>query len=154
MFDVRLGVALVLLVGAAPSASADASDVADNLWPRVPQDHSLSLEQQIEDRITEIGNELGTHLDLLSHDMVGLQVDGRGQRARLRVGAGNTRYLTFRMDSTWHFADGKARVATRFDLGVAGREVHLELPDFEMVPQSQFGERYVEVRLPLWERRF
>jgi hypothetical protein len=136
------------------TASAEETSLADRLWPRLPEDHSLSLEQQIEDRITEVGNQLGLHLGGLSHDMVGLEVDGRGQRARLRVGAGNVHYLTFKMDTIWHFADGKARVATRVDLGLAGRELHVELPDFEMVPTSYGSERYVELRLPLWERRF
>ena len=149
----RLGGVLVVLC-LSGTASAEEVSLADRMWPRVPADHSLSLEQQIEDRITEIGNELGTHLDVLSHDMVGLEVDGRGQRARLRVGGGDVHYLTFKMNSTWHFADGKARVATHLELGIAGRELHLELPDVEMVPQSYGNERYVELRLPLWERRF
>jgi hypothetical protein len=144
---------LFFVVAASSAASADQLSLADR-WPQVPDDHSLSLEQQIEDRITELGSELGTHLGGLSHDMIAFEVDGRGQRARLRVGGGNVHYLTFRMDTKWHFADGKARVATSLDLGLAGREVHVELPDIEMVPQSLGNEKYVELRLPLWERRF
>lgn len=149
----RLGGVLVFVLATSPAASADES-LADRLWPKVPEDHSLSLEQQIEDRLTELGTEINGHLGGLSHELIGLEVDGRGQRARLRVGGGNVHYLTFRMDTRWHFADGKARVATSLDLGIAGREVHVELPDFEMVPQSVGNDRYVEVRLPLWERRF
>ena len=150
----RLGGVLVIVMATSSAASAEQMSFADRLWPKVPEDHSLSLEQQIEDRITEIGTELGTHLGGLSHDMVGLEVDGRGQRARLRVGGGNVHYLTFRMDTKWNFADGKARVATSLDLGLAGREIHVELPDVEMVPSTLGNENYVELRLPLWERRF
>jgi len=83
-----------------------------------------------------------------------VHVDGRTQRAYVRVGGGHTHYLNFQMSSSWYFADGMARVAARVDLTIAGRQVELKLPDFEMVPTSFNGERYVEWRLPLLERRF
>ena len=41
-----------------------------------------------------------------------------------------------------------------FDLGIGTHQFHLELPDIDMVPSSYRGERGVEVRLPLFERRW
>jgi len=126
----------------------------DHLWPAVPADHALSLEDQITDHLTDLGNLLGNHLDLLSHDMIGIRVDGRANHARLRVGGGNVHYLTLRVDSDWLFADGKARVATKLDLGIAGHEVELKLPPMEMSEDSYHGTQLVQVNVPLLERKF
>lgn len=138
---------MVVLAGLSPAA---ADTLVDRAWPAVPEGHQLTLDQQIRDRISEIGNRLGQHLDTLSRDVVWLHVDGRTQRAYLRIGGGHTHYLNFDVA----FADGMARVATHVDLTVAGHQIDLKLPDFEMVPTSFNGERYVELRLPLLERRF
>jgi hypothetical protein len=142
---------MIVLAGTAP-AMADAP--IERAWPAVPEGHELTLEQQIRDRISEIGNRFGRHLDALSRDVVVLHVDGRTQRAYLRVGGTGTHYLNFDIASDWYFADGMARVATRVDLTVAGHQIELKLPDFEMVPTTFNGERYVELRLPVLERRF
>jgi hypothetical protein len=45
-------------------------------------------------------------------------------------------------------------VTTKVELGIVGRQLKLELPDFEMVPRSFGNERWVEVRLPLLEGKF
>jgi hypothetical protein len=141
----------VVLAGMAPAA---ADTAVERAWPAVPEGHQLTLDDQIRQRISEIGNRLGRRLDTLSRDVVVLHVDGRTQRAYLRVGGGGTHYLNFDVASSWYFADGMARVATRVDLSIAGHQIELKLPDFEMVPTSFNGERYVELRLPLLERRF
>ena len=57
-------------------------------------------------------------------------------------------------DTVAYFTQGKARVQGRIDLGIGSHEFHLELPDVDMVPASYRGERGVEVRLPLFERRW
>ncbi|MBS1118911.1 MAG: hypothetical protein H6Q90_1139 [Deltaproteobacteria bacterium] len=135
-------------------AAADDSSLYDRLWPHVPDAQRLTLSEQITDQLTALGNQLGYHLDVLSQDMVALRVDGRRRRAYLSVGAGEGTYLSFRLASDVHFTQGLARVATTVDLGIAGRTMHLELPEVEMVPASYRGERGVEVRLPLFRRRF
>jgi hypothetical protein len=135
-------------------ARADQEVALDDEWPAVPAGQGLSLDQQIVDRMTELGNRAADHIDVLSRDAVGLHIDGRHQRAHLRLTAGKARYLTLRMDEDIHIGDGMARVASHVDLGIGGHSLHLELPDFEMVPASYQGDRYVEVRLPLFERRW
>jgi hypothetical protein len=144
-----LVIATVALAG-----PAHADLVVDRAWPAVPEGHLLTLDDKIRDRITEIGNRFGAHLDAVSHDVMIVHVDGHTQRAYVRVGGGNTHYLNFQMASEWYFADGMARVAARVDLTIAGRQIELKLPDFEMVPTSFNGDHYVEWRLPLLERRF
>lgn len=139
----------------APSARADDGGLYERLWPRVPDGQRLTLSQQIADQITELGNTLGYHLDLLSDDMLALRVDGRRHRAYVRLAVGtDERFLTFRLASDVHFTEGLARVSSTVDLGIAGRKLELELPEVEMVPASYRGERGVEVRLPLFRRRW
>ena len=59
-----------------------------------------------------------------------------------------------RIDSDWLFADGKARVATKLDLGIAGHEMELKLPAMEMSQDSYHGTGLVQVNVPLLERTF
>ena len=134
--------------------ASDVTTTMDRLWPQVPADHSLSLSDQITDHLTDFGNRLGEHLDLMSHDLMGLHVDGRANRARLRLGGGNPHYLRFVYDSDWHFADGKGRVSARLELGIAGHVMNVQLPDMEVIPDSVHGEKLVQVNVPLLERRF
>jgi hypothetical protein len=148
----RLGIALV--VGLALPQLARADDDAAKRWPSIPVDHSLSESDRMIDNLSEIGNRLGRHMDTLSHDLFTFKVDGRGQRARLRVGGGNAHYLEFRIDSDWLFSDGKARINAKVQLGIAGHEVDLKLPTMDLSQDSYHGEQLVQVNVPLLERRF
>lgn len=134
---------------------ARADDLYDRLWPAVPQAGHLTLSQQLTDELTELGNTVGAHLGALSHGELGLEVDGRHRRARVRVGSSDTeRYLVFRLAGDIQFTRGVALVRARLDLGIGDHLVELELPDFEMAPTEVRGERGVEIRLPLFKRRF
>jgi hypothetical protein len=135
-------------------AAADEHPLYDRLWPRVPDGSHLTLSQQITERLTLLGNTLGEHLDVLSKDTLTLRFDGRRRRAFVRFGGGEPQYLTFRLASDVHFTDGLARITTRVDLSVAGRALHLELPELEMTPTEYRGERGVVLRLPLLRRVF
>jgi len=76
---VRWTVVLAAAVAASAPALADDGVLLASRWPGVPDGHGLSLEDQITDHLTQpLGNELGKHLDLLSHDMFQLNVDCRG----------------------------------------------------------------------------
>jgi hypothetical protein len=145
-----LGLAMVLLV---PATSARADDQLEHLWPTLPADHALSLEDQITDHLTDIGNTICGHLDLLSHDVIGLHVNGRANRARLRVGGGNERYF-LRIDSDWLFADGKARIDAKVDLALAGHSLELKLPAMDLSQDSYHGTQLVQINVPLLERTF
>lgn len=154
---VRMLGALALLVATSSPAGADDSSLYERLWPSVPSGRGLSLEQQITDHLTAMGNTLGFHLDQLSNDVLALTFDGRRRLAKIRFGthgSENERYLTFRVDSDVHFTEGKAKVTARLELGIAGHMVHLELPDFEMAPAEYRGDRGVEIRMPLFKRAF
>lgn len=127
--------------------------VLSERWQEVPASKRLRLSVQIVDEVTELGNLIGTAANELSDDMVGLKFDGRRRRAKLRVGTGEG-YLRFRLESDWHFTQGKARIAAKVQLGIGDHQWNIELPDMEMVPASYRGERGVEVRIPLFERRW
>jgi hypothetical protein len=151
---VRSLTVLAVLVVANGSAAADPAELLTHRWPSVPGGHGLSLEDQITERLTQLGNELGRHLDLLSHEMFQLSVDGRRRHARVRVGAGDVGFLAVRFDGDIQFDDINAHVHARIDLGFHGHSVHLELPDFVMSPAEYRGEYGVELRLPLFVRKF
>ncbi|MDB4958455.1 MAG: hypothetical protein JWO36_6024 [Myxococcales bacterium] len=151
---VRGGLALLLVAAVSPRSHADDSITVDKRWPGLPAFQALSLEDQITDHLTELGNLVGSHVDVLSHDMIGLHVNGRANRARLRLGGGNDRYLTFRLDSDWLFAEGKARVNAHVELGLHGHMLDLQLPAMDVIPDSYHGQQLVQVNVPLLERHF
>ena len=155
----RTGSALVAAVVVVGASSAPA--LADNnvevvalgdRWHEVPQGRQLKLSMQITDELTELGNLIGTSMNTLSDDAIGLSFDGRKRRAKLRLGTGEGQYLRFRLESDWHFAQGKARVAAKLQLGLGDHQWNIELPDMEMAPAEYRGDRGVEVRIPVFER--
>ena len=174
----RLAVALVILAPAAARADehtllvADATvtqqvatapgllshlddaDLLERRWPAVPADRAESEEDVITDHLSDLGNTLGNKMTALSDQMIGLHVDGRGQRARMRVGTGTGHYLAFKLDTDWYFSDGKARINAKVQLGLAGHELALQLPAMEMEPTNYHGEDGVMLKLPLFERRW
>ncbi len=107
-----------------------------------------TFSEQLADRLTELGDAIGDHVGALSLDAVRFRLDGRARRAHLRL-AGESRWLSLTIEGDVHFRGGGAQVEAAIDLTLAGRGLRLELPDFEVVPRSFLGERYVEVRLPL-----
>jgi hypothetical protein len=155
----RLGALLTIAVTLAQLsiAGADNGDIqlalADR-WREVPPSQRLKLSQQITDELTELGNFLGTHINVLSDDILAMKFDGRNRYARIRLGTGEGEHLRFRLDSDWYFTQGKARVQARLAIGIGVHQIDLELPDIDMVPASYRGERGVEIRLPIYERRW
>jgi hypothetical protein len=146
-------VAAFALVAPSLAAGDPLVQLADR-WPAVPAGNGLTLEDQITERLTLLGNTLAQHLDLLSHDMFQLRVDGRRRRAHVRLGGGDAQQLSLQLDSDIQFEDINARVNARIDLAFRGHALHLELPAFEMSPAEYRGDRGVEVRLPLFLQRF
>jgi hypothetical protein len=140
----------------APSLRPEVREITLNerLWYRGPARRQTALSEVIVDQLTELGNQLGYHLDAVSMDLIALKFDGRRRRMHFGVGAGERGYLSFRVDSDFHFVDGLARVTTRIDLAIAGKTLELSLPEVELEPTSFRGERGVEVRLPIVNKRF
>src|SRR5258708_4433476 len=126
----------------------------DHRWKALPDDHSLSLEDQITDHLTELGNMIGGPTKVLSDHLLPLRVDGRHNRAHLLLGGGDAHYLTFKIDSDWLFSDGKAHVDAHIELGLAGHNVELQLPNMEVIPDNYHGQDLVQVNVSVLERRF
>ncbi len=149
-----------LVIAVLASSSLARADTAltekpmESVWPGVPASHLLTEDQVMVDHLSALGNFIGEHMDVLSHDLIGLHVDGRAQRARLRLGGGNVRYLQLRFDSDWHFADNVARVNARLFLGIAGHEIAFKLPAMDVSTDSYHGESLVQVNMPLLEKHF
>ena len=147
-----LGVALAMVVLPGAIATADVS--ADRIWPAVPAGHELSMEDQLTNRLDEWGNQMGRHLDLMSHDVLAIRIDARRNRAHMRVGYGDTHFLSLHIDSDFLFHDGLAQVDARVDLRIRNHGMRLELPSFDVVPSSYGDNRYVEIRVPFFRRTF
>jgi hypothetical protein len=148
-----IAMAAVTVAASAPAA-AEPTMLLASRWPTVPAGRGLSLEDQITDHLTQLGNDLGRHLDLLSHDMFQLRVDGRRRQAHVRIGGGNDELIALRLDGDLQFDDANCHVRARVDLALHGHAVSLELPAFEMSPVSYRGRDGVELRLPLFVQRF
>lgn len=149
-----MGFLVVLFAARSAAADYEQQSLYDRLWPQVPDARRATFSQQLQDQLTELGNTLGYHASVLSHDMVGLTVDARRRRMHTRLGGGDDQMLSFRLASDIQFTEGLARINTKIDLSIRGRSFQLALPEMEMVPASYRGERGVEVRLPLFRRRW
>lgn len=60
--------------------AAEAPSLGERLWYRAPLRRQRALSDQIVDELTELGNQLGYHLDVLSMELLALRVDGRRRR--------------------------------------------------------------------------
>jgi hypothetical protein len=142
-------------VESAPRVEAFA-ELVSRRWPSVPRGRQLSLSEQITERLTEIGNRFGDHLDLLSQDMFRLQVDARKRRARIRFGGGGGEgdLFTFQVDGDIHFHNLDARVDAHIDLGFGSHMLRLDLPTFHVQAAEYQGEYGVQLAVPMFERRF
>lgn len=112
-----------------------------------------SLGRQLKTKLTLWGNELGSHLNLLTMDLLDLELDVHLRHANLRLGTVTPR-LGFRLAGDIQMRGDVARVKTRLTLGLRQRTLELDLPTFEIASQSVEGERSVELRLPILEGSF
>lgn len=150
-----IGAVVAVLLASTSVAAADDHALYEQLWPEVPTSTRLTMSQQITDQLTELGNTVGHHMNVLSNEMLMMQFDGRRRRAHVRLGINSLNdHLTFSFAGDVHFTQGVARVQATLDVGIAGHVVSLEIPDFEMAPASYRGERGVEIRVPLYKRTF
>jgi len=142
---VAAAVLLAALLAAGPAFADDYASMEEvgAVTPLRPK-----VSEQIADSFTELGDEIDAHLGILSAGVVSLRLDGRTRQAHVGFDLEGER-MTLRFHSDVHLRGGVARVDARIDLSLVGRHLHLELPDFEVVPRSFAGERYVELRLPL-----
>lgn len=111
------------------------------------------MEDQLTKRIDEWGNR---HLELRARDeqLLAVKMDVGHQRAHMRVGYGDAHFLSFHLDSDFEFHDGLATVDARVDVSVRGHAFKLQLPNFDVVPSSMQGDRYVEIRVPFFKKSF
>lgn len=151
-----LGVVTSAATTAAAEPPDDADDDADapiaiHGTPQIGKGRTYS--ERIAEQLTLLGDSVNGHVGALSLDTIKFRIDGQRRRAHLRL-AGETRYLALKIEGDIHFRRGAAEVDAKVDLMIAGHAVRFELPDFEVMPRSYLGERYVEVRVPLFRGSF
>ncbi len=113
----------------------------------------VSLKDRVTKNLTLMSNEMGLHMKNLTGDMVDMTFDVKARKARLKLNAGSES-LSLNLDSKVVMHGKIARVSTTLDLGLFGDTLSLDLPDFELVPQSWQGQRWVEFRVSIIEGRF
>jgi hypothetical protein len=150
--------AIVTPVALAEPVRDERGELVQHRWPSVPFGRHLSMSEQITDRLTEIGNRFGEHLDLLSRDMFQLKVDGRRRRAHIRIGGAgggsDDDLFTFQIDGEIQFHNLDARVDAHINLGFDGHLLRLELPGFQLQADEVHGEYGVQLEVPVFEKRF
>jgi hypothetical protein len=120
----------------------------------VPKKLGRTYTQQIEDRLTWLGDQMDAHFGRLSLDEVAFKFDGRDRRAKIRLGKGDGKLLSMRIDGDVKFENGLAHVDAAINLSINGYQMHLDLPQVDLVPSSYQGEKYLEVRIPLIKGTF
>jgi hypothetical protein len=109
---------------------------------------------RLAEKMTLAGDELGLHLRAVTFNSIDVNFDGHKRIAHLRLQAGEAKKVALGIDGDVAFKKGYARVNATVHLGMAGKIWRLELPEFDMVPRSWDGNRYVELRLPVIDLRF
>lgn len=109
---------------------------------------------RLAEKMTLAGDELGLHLRAITFNSIDMDFDGHKRIAHLRMQAGEAKKVALGIDSDVAFKSGYARVAATVKFGVAGKTWQFELPEFDMVPRSYDGHKYVELRLPVIDFRF
>lgn len=141
------------LAGVMMSAGVAHADDFESLTDDAPKSAREPLSLQLADTVTELGHEIDAHLGLLSAGTLSLRVDGRTRQVHVSFHLeGDDSALRIRSDV--RVSGGSAKVYAQIDLRLIGRHVHLDVPEIDLVPRSLDGERYVEVRLPIWTRSF
>lgn len=145
--------ALVVMTSVSFAEPTTQSFVFTERYRDVPLAGGLTLDERVGRNLGDLANFLGAEMNTLSRDYFAVRFDTARSRARLRVGTG-TGYLRFNLDTNWHFMQDKARVAGRVELGLGKHDFKLDLPAIDMATNDVLGQFAVEVRLPLYERRF
>ena len=109
---------------------------------------------RLAEKMTLAGDELGLHLRAITFNSLDMNFDGHKRIAHLRMQAGEAKKLALGIDSDVAFKSGYARVNATVKFGIAGKTWQVELPEFDMVPRSWDGHRYVELRLPVIDFKF
>lgn len=164
------GVALALGLGAAGSAGAEPArgtlhpthtiheplekPVSGTLPTLEEMEAAPKWSWRLAEKMTLAGDELGLHLRAITFNSLDMNFDGHKRIAHLRMQAGEAKKVALGIDSDVAFKSGYARVNASIKLGIAGKTWKLDLPEFDMVPRSYDGERYVELRLPVIDFSF
>ncbi len=83
-----------------------------------------------------------------------VDVDVRGRRAKVSLGAGDPGVIYLRLDARMWGERGRMRTSVVLKIGIAGERWQLTLPDVRMKTRRSNGEIVYEFDVPLIERRF
>jgi hypothetical protein len=147
--------ALVLLASLASLGRTAEADSFDRRWPELPEQQEVELGKVVAERLVDAGNRFfASHVDLLSHDILKVRIDGERKAAKVGVGAGYRSFLALRVAGDVEVVDGTARISSRLAVALAGKQLSVRLPAVDVAATEYKGERGVELRLPLVRRQF
>ena len=163
-----LPILLCLLVGAPVAAYADGlgdsqpveAPVIEVGFPNSPLLEApvigprFKLSAAVKDNVNDLSNAAAFQISELTAGLLDMRFDLHKKRARLHLGGGDSESFRLHVNSDVLIGKGRARVAARIDLAIAGHSFELEVPEFDVDTESVTGERAVLVSLPVLEGKF
>lgn len=153
---VRRTAVIVALVLATLPATARADELVriDELIEPMEVPKLPSTREVVMDGLTIMSNAFSSHLRKLSGNLFKLKFDPRTKTGFLKFHGELSPELYLAIHSDVQVMGRVTRFRTQLYLGLFGSNLHVELPEIDLVPQTDFGQQYVEVRLPIFYRRF
>lgn len=146
---VKRTIVAIAMVLAIPSTAAADQLTEPIVVPRMP-----STRDYVMDGLTIMSDTFARQLNKLSFDLVKLHFDPRSKKGFLKFHGELSPELYLAIHSDVKVMGRVTRLKTHLFVGLLGQDMHLELPEIDLVPRSDLGRQYVELRLPIFYRRF
>lgn len=147
----RVAVAATLIATFGLSSVHAFADKLTEIPEVVPK---LQLSIVVQENVSDYSNMAAIQVSDLTLGLVDMRFDVEKKWARFRLGGGQSEYFRLKLNSDIQFQKGKARLATRVELGMAGHQWQIEVPELDLDTESVSGERAVTLSLPLLEGQF
>jgi len=131
-------------------ATATADQLTDPLdVPRLPSTKTVVM-----DGLTIMSNGLAKQINAFSLNLVKMKFNPRTKKGFLTFHTEFSPETYLAIHSDVRVMGRVTRFKTELYVGLFGKKIHVELPEMDIVPQSGWGRQYVELRLPIFYRRF
>ncbi len=146
---VKRTIVVIAMILAVPS-TAMADQLTDPMKvPKLP-----STREVVMDGLTIMSRVFAKQVNGLSFNLVKMKFNPRTKTGFLKFHGelSDATYLAIHSDVK--VMGRVTRFKTELFVGAFGTNIHLELPEIDIVPRQGWGRQYVEWRLPIFYRRF
>jgi|GEM_PF-6703827 len=146
---VKRTLVVIAMVLAIPSTA-----MADRLTKPIDVPRMPSTRDYVMDGLTIMSDAFAHQVNALSFDLVKMKFDPRSKKGFLKFHGELNPELYLAIYSDVQLVGRVTRLKSQLFVGILGQDLHIELPEIDLVPRSDLGRQYVELRLPLIYRRF